>query len=227
MIEYFGFHPQLDKSIIKRFEKDGVVCPPQLKKDFFTTGQVDNIDHNPSVTTAADSFHETAHSLCQYPTEDNQGTDPDPVVPEEAVTEKRIPPLPLPYTNILPAPFMPKIIKAPLIYEPMIPENNKFEEARRKEYRWLDKQMSLMEGGELASGDFVSWAAYHADVEVQLAKPPTTIALMPLFREVSHSFATMIHCMKTSEAATQLLNPGQTPVLTMDQPLYALGKQIQ
>ena len=62
---------------------------------------------------------------------------------------------------------------------------------------------------------------------MQPAKAPTTIVLMPLFREVSHSFATMIHCMETNEAVTQLLNPGQTPVLTMDQPLYTLGKQIQ
>nr|XP_054761374.1 uncharacterized protein LOC129267773 [Lytechinus pictus] len=34
--------------IINRFEENGVVCPPQLKKDLFTTGQVDNIDHNPT-----------------------------------------------------------------------------------------------------------------------------------------------------------------------------------
>jgi hypothetical protein len=33
--------------------------------------------------------------------------------------------------------------------------------------------------------------------------------------------------MKTNQAATQFLNLGQKPVLTMDQPLYALGKQIQ
>ena len=84
-----------------------------------------------------------------------------------------------------------------------------------------------MEGRDIAVGEFVSWAAYHANVQVQHSRPPTTIALMPLFREVSHSFATIIHCMKTNQEATQLLNPGQKPVLTMDQPLYALGKQIQ
>ena len=33
--------------------------------------------------------------------------------------------------------------------------------------------------------------------------------------------------MNNYAAATQFLNPGQTPVLTMDQPLYALAKQLQ
>ena len=84
-----------------------------------------------------------------------------------------------------------------------------------------------MEGRDIDVGEFVSWAAYHANVPVQHSRPSTTIALMPLFREVSHSFATIIHCTKTNQEATQLLNPGQKPVLTMDQPLYAIGKQIQ
>lgn len=101
--------------------------------------------------------------------------------------------------------------KAPVINGPMRPERNKFEDDHKNEYKWLDKQMLLMEGGDLAVGDFVSWAAYHASVQVQHSKPPTTIALMPLFREVAHSFATIIHCMKTNQEATQLLNPVKNP----------------
>ncbi len=41
---------------------------------------------------------------------------------------------------------MPKEIKAPVINGPMRPERNKFEDDRKNEYKWLDKQMSLMEG---------------------------------------------------------------------------------
>ena len=36
-----------------------VVCPPKLRQGLFTTGAVDNIDHNPSSATAKDSFHGT------------------------------------------------------------------------------------------------------------------------------------------------------------------------
>ena len=35
------------------------------------------------------------------------------------------------------------------------------------------------------------------------------------------------HSMKTVMDATNFLNPGQTPVICMDQPLFAIGKQIQ
>ena len=37
---------------------------------------------------------------------------------------------------------------------------------------------------------------------------------------IKHSFCVV-------KSATQHLNPGQTPVLTFDQPLYAIAKQIQ
>ena len=35
------------------------------------------------------------------------------------------------------------------------------------------------------------------------------------------------HSMKVLKRTTEYLNPGQTPVLTVDQPLYALAKKIQ
>ena len=44
------------------YDRDGVVCLPQLRKGVFTTGQADNTDRNPSSVSAKDSFHGTAHS---------------------------------------------------------------------------------------------------------------------------------------------------------------------
>ena len=44
-------------------EQEGVVCPMKLRKYIFTTGNVDNIDHNPSSRTANDS-------LTQHPSKD-------------------------------------------------------------------------------------------------------------------------------------------------------------
>ena len=174
------------KGIIDRFEEDGVVCPPQLKSGIFTTGQVDNIDHNPSAITATGSFHGTAHSICQHPTEDNSGTDRDKIVLDGNM-EKQIRPLPLEYTNILPVEPMPKELRAPVIQGPMRPETNRLAEDRKKEYEWLEKRMSLMESTSDVE-EFVSWAAYHASLYPQTGKPPTSIALMPLFQEASHTF---------------------------------------
>ena len=79
-------------SVSARFEQEGVVCPPKLCKDIFTTAAVDNIDHNPSSTTAHDSFYGTAISLMQHPTTSKKGTDRDiPILNE---TQRRISQLP-------------------------------------------------------------------------------------------------------------------------------------
>jgi len=63
----------LANSVTALYEREEAVCPPKLKKDLFTTGEVDNIDHNPSSTTASDSFHGTAITLIQHPTQENPG----------------------------------------------------------------------------------------------------------------------------------------------------------
>ena len=51
-----------------------VVCPTHLRKGLLTVGAMDNIDHNPSSTTADSSFHGTGISIIQFPTVNNTGT---------------------------------------------------------------------------------------------------------------------------------------------------------
>jgi len=41
------------------------------------------------------------------------------------------------------------------------------------------------------------------------------------------SAAMIKHLMENLRAAVQHLNPGQVPILALDQPLYALAKRIQ
>jgi len=61
-------------SACERFAEDGVVAPTCLRKGLFTVGVLDNLDHNPSSTTSVTSFHGTAISLLQLPSEDKPGT---------------------------------------------------------------------------------------------------------------------------------------------------------
>ena len=90
-------------SVCSRFEQDGVVCPPKLREDLFTTGALDNIDHNPSATTAKDSFHGTVISLVQHPTSDNCGKDRSVnVIDENIAKQRRVQDLPDYYTNVQP-----------------------------------------------------------------------------------------------------------------------------
>ena len=46
-----------------QFEEEGVVCPAHLRKVLHTAGALDNLDHNPSSTTAQGSLHEKAATL--------------------------------------------------------------------------------------------------------------------------------------------------------------------
>ena len=66
---------ELRNSLCQRFHIDQVVCPPLFKGNVFTTSAVDNIDHNPSATTAKYSFHGTGISLLQHPACADEGVD--------------------------------------------------------------------------------------------------------------------------------------------------------
>jgi len=53
------------------------------------------------------------------------------------------------------------------------------------------------------------------------------MSLLPLFLENAHTVAMIRHSMDVVKNAVEHLNPGQTPVVTFDQTLFALAKQIQ
>ena len=75
--------------------------------------------------------------------------------------------------------------------------------------------------------DWISWSAYHASIQKTEVPPAAINALLPLFMDSAHSIAMIKHFMTIVQAAIQHLNPGQVPILTADQPLFALAKQIQ
>jgi hypothetical protein len=64
-----------------------------------------------------------------------------------------------------------------------------------------------------------SWAAFHADHDVQARQPNAIAALLPLFHHNANTAAMMKHCLTVVQAAVHKLNPGQCPVITIDPPL--------
>ena len=52
-----------------RFKQDGVACPLNLTNGLLTFGALDDIDHNPSSTTAQGLFHGTGRSLFRIPSD--------------------------------------------------------------------------------------------------------------------------------------------------------------
>ena len=88
--------------VCAQFEEENAVCPINLRTGLFTTSALDNIDHNPSSTTATGSLHGTGISLFQHPTPDNPGQEREftPTIAFEST--KSITPLPQDYSSVPP-----------------------------------------------------------------------------------------------------------------------------
>eukprot|EP00795_Rhopilema_esculentum_P009834 gene9834-18410_t len=56
---------QLPSSLKRR--ENSVVCPPSIQNGMLTSAAIDNIDHNPSSSTALSAFHGTSISIFQHP----------------------------------------------------------------------------------------------------------------------------------------------------------------
>ena len=217
----------LGNAVCEQFLLDGVVCPPKMRKGLLTMGAVDNLDHDPSSTTSKDSFHGTGISLIQLPSLEFTGEERDVVVTQASST-KVIAPLPEKYTSVLPAALKTKDFIVPAVQGcARLTDLHVITEATKAEWKWLDTVMEVLQKQTLEKTDWISWSAYHANIQATAISPAAINALLPLFLESAHSVAMIKHSMIIVKDAIQHLNPGQVPILAADQPLYALAKQIQ
>ena len=99
---------QMGNNVCRHFESEGVVCPLKLRKGIFTTAAVDNINHNPTSTTAEGSFHRTGISLFQHQNNSNCGEERQLVTDDnitDDINSKRISQLPDFYRIVRPVIF--------------------------------------------------------------------------------------------------------------------------
>ena len=216
---------QLGEAVVQRYIDEGVVCPPAMREGIFTTSAVDNIDHNPSSTTSMSSFHGTGISLFQHPNEDTRGEERNLVLLGEKTKSKKISPLPETYTNVRPAYLKskpePPVLESP---PPLVSNRRYIYKNIMAEYEWLE-HVHLT--SDVINDEVVSWSAYHSSKKRGPKVQVSLTSLMPLLQETAHSVATIKHSMARVKEATNFLSPGQTPVMAVDQPLFALAKQIQ
>ena len=90
----------MGNSVCQRFHVGRVVCPSM--SNIFITAAVDNIDHNPSATTAKDLFHGTGISLIQHPTSAIKGVHGGSVIIGSNTCSKTVSFLPHFYTDVPP-----------------------------------------------------------------------------------------------------------------------------
>ena len=58
---------QLATAVCKDFQNKGAVVPSQLRLQLFTSGVLDNLDHNPTSTTAKVHFMAQALAYFSFP----------------------------------------------------------------------------------------------------------------------------------------------------------------
>ena len=90
----------------------------------------------------------------------------------------------------------------------------------------MEHSLRKLEEVSISSSDTVTWAAYHASTQTE-EHPPALTALLPLFYEKAATPAMVKHGMDVLRQAITFLNPNQVPVITVDQPLFALAKLVQ
>lgn len=214
---------QLGDAVVDRYTEEGVVCPTELRKGLFTTSAMDNIDHNPSATTATTSFHGTSISLFQHPTSDSDGELREPLMIKNH-SIKRVPELPESFTNIHPAYLKNKTPSPPEFEYPTSVDIDFPRLLLANEFQWLEKVHLTQSIDDDVN---ITWSAHHASEKRGLDFKVSITSILPLLREQAHTVATIRHVMERIRETIAFLNPGQIPVITADQPLYALTKQIQ
>ena len=128
---------EMGNGVCQNFLVENAVCPPKLRGDVFTTAAVDNLDHNPSSTTAHDSFHGTGISLIQHPDYDSQGIDRGIVIIGGASNVKAVGRLPAYHTDVQPVTSPNKNPSVPAGTENLL-QLTPAEAEMGQEKRWLE-----------------------------------------------------------------------------------------
>ena len=97
-----------------------------------------------------------------------------------------------------------------------------FEELQKS---WIHTTHEFIKKSKLENGDNVSWATNHAERQPPTERQPSKILLLPLFTEALHTVAMIRHSIVIVRKTVKHLDPDHTPVITMDQPLFALGNK--
>ena len=158
----------------------GVVCPLNLNYGLFTVGALDNIDYNPSSTTAQGSFHGTGISLFQFPSSSVDYAQSRPPITLPQGSERNIQ-LPESYTTV---PAVSVKTTEIAVSKTMYTEafSGKLQEALAQEDCWAQHALAAVDK-EVRSNDVITWLGYHESMNRPPSMLPVISGLLPLFYE--------------------------------------------
>ena len=106
--------------------------------------------------------------------------------------------------------------------------NSTYVDINENPSEWLKalKQNGLTQRSEEVKQDVISLSAFYS---TNLQKQPIKdiLTMLPLIKESINSPAVVYHCLYLISKLTLKLNPNQIPIVTVDQPVYAIAKQVQ
>lgn len=100
-------------------------------------------------------------------------------------------------------------------------------DTKREDHDWIEHSLQHISDVELCKSSSLTWSAHHATQQQPTSELTAIYALLPIFYEISDTPAMIKHGMDVHRQATEYLNPGQIPVITFEQPLFALAKYVQ
>lgn len=208
--------------VCDKYRQDNCVCPPNLKYGLFTTAAIDNIDHNPTSTSAKYSFHGTGISLIQHMDEDIQNSNDYLHLEKADFLSKRQPSLPESYYNVPQIPSIKGNIPVSTVnWDQDFPKINPLEYTKT----WLESSSKLMD--ETSYDDIISWSAHNSRLSNDISRHKSTSAMLPLLKDDINSPSVVAHSLDIIIAAMNKVNPGQVIVCTADEPVFAIEKQLQ
>ena len=233
VLNFLGLSPSYDRvlkladqyryAVCEQYNHNGVVVPTHLPLGRKYWSAIDNVDHNLSSTTANDSFHGTSISLFGVGSSVEEPTVREKVkLPPKGTTHE----LPESYTIVPHVEVQSKNLKVPWRARTFDTPSTITENENEKENGWLKKAFNLLPQ-PLTKEHRISWPAYFA-ANQQIPLPSVSSqALLPLFHEKVATISMLKHGMNIVKSAIAFLNPTQIPLLTGDQPVFALGKKVQ
>ena len=145
---------------------------------------------------------------------------------QPGISRKEIPALPEAYTNLAHM----TLLKKEVIISPMectlTSVGQLVKSAIADEKKWQNTAHRLVSEAVQTVDDPIGMAAFHANAKQPRDFDVTITSLLPLFPDDSKSLAMIRHSTDVAQRAAHLLNPGQVPVLTLDQPLFTIAKKI-
>ena len=147
---------ELANRVCNFYHNENVVCPPHLKSGLFTTGAVDNIDHNTSSRSAKDTFHGTAISLTQHPTIAEPGNNRGlTAIYDNNTSTTKIRHLPEAYTEITPAGLVSSEYTVPKTHHAISPGRDVINNVLDEEDSWLEQMVELCNQQEIKEGEYM------------------------------------------------------------------------